>query len=101
MNGTPPTWSRWAWDMNWALTLWEIFLMLESSGIAFTAFSRRLVITLSRSCIETIAGRKNPWSKRNASSSSSTAIMFFPTSENPPTVCIFTILLLSKSSIFA
>jgi len=78
--------------MNWALTLSLIFAIAESSGTALMFFSLFSVITLSRSSIETIAGRKNPWSNMNASSSSSTTTMFFPTSENPPTVCIFTIL---------
>jgi hypothetical protein len=36
----------------------------------------------------------------NASSSSSTTTMFFPTSEKPPTVCIFTILTYIVSVVF-
>ena len=78
--------------MNVARILCLIFAIAESSGIALIDFSLRSVRTLSRSCIDTIAGRKNPWSNMNASSSSSTTTMFFPTSEKPPTVCIFTIL---------
>ena len=91
MNGIAPTWSRWAWLMNCARILCLIFLTTESSGIALIDFNLRSVMILSRSSIETIAGRKNPSSKMNASSSSSTTTIFFPTSENPPTVCIFTI----------
>ena len=68
--------------------------MTESSGIALIDFSLRSVMTLSRSSIETIAGRKKPSSKMNASSSSSTTTMFFPTSEKPPTVCILIIFIL-------
>ena len=79
--------------MNCALTLCLIFLMTESSGIALIDFNLRSVMTLSRSSIETIAGRKKPSSKMNASSSNSITTMFFPTSEKPPSVCIFTILL--------
>ncbi len=78
--------------MNCARTLWAIFFIAESLGIAFIVFSLFSVMTLSRSCMETIAGRKKPSSKMNASSSSSITVMFFPTSEKPPTVCIFTIL---------
>ena len=47
---------------------------------------------LSRSCIDTIAGRKNPSSIMNASSSSSITTIFFPTSEKPPTVCILRVI---------
>ena len=83
--------SRCAWLMNCARTLCLILFMTESSGIALIDFSFRSVRTLSRSCIETIAGRKKPSSRMNASSSSSITTMFFPTSEKPPTVCIFTI----------
>ena len=78
--------------MNCARTLCLIFLMTESSGTALIDFSLFSVITLSRSSIDTIAGRKKPSSKMNASSSSSITTIFFPTSEKPPTVCIFTIL---------
>ena len=85
--------------MNCARTLWRILSITWSFGIALIDFSLRSVMTLSRSSIETIAGRKKPSSKMNASSSSSTTTMFFPTSENPPTVCIFTIsFICSKSS---
>lgn len=79
--------------MNCARTLCFILLITESSGTALIVFNLLSVMTLSRSSIDTIAGKKNPSSKMNASSSSSTTTMFFPTSENPPTVCIFTILL--------
>jgi len=78
--------------MNCARILCLILFITESSGIALIDFNFFSVRILSRSCIETIAGRKNPSSRMNASSSSSTTIMFFPTSEKPPTVCIFTIL---------
>lgn len=91
-NGIAPTWSRCACETNCALILCLIFAIAPSSGIAWIDFNLFSVMTLSRSCIETIAGRKNPSSNINASSSSSTTTIFFPTSENPPTVCIFTIL---------
>ena len=74
--------------------------MTESSGIALIDFNLFSVRTLSRSCIDTIAGRKNPSSKMNASSSSSITTMFFPTSEKPPTVCIFVILMFEVGEVF-
>ena len=78
--------------MNWARTLCFILLITESSGTALIDFSLFSVMTLSRSSIETIAGKKKPSSKMNASSLSSTTTMFFPTSENPPTVCILRVI---------
>lgn len=74
--------------------------MTESCGIAWIDFSFFSVRILSRSCIDTIAGRKKPSSRMNASSSSSTTIMFFPTSEKPPTVCIFVILMFEVGEVF-
>lgn len=91
IKGIAPTWSRCAWLINCALILCFIFLITESSGIAFIDLNFFSVKILSLSCIETIAGRKKPSSKIKASSSSSTTTIFLPTSEKPPTVCIFTI----------
>jgi len=91
-KGIAPTWSKCAWDMNCARILCLNLAIAESSGTALMLFNLFSVITLSRSSIDTIAGRKNPSSKMNASSSSSMTTIFFPTSENPPTVCTFTIL---------
>ena len=78
--------------MNCARTLCLNFAMAASSGTALIDLRCFSVMILSCSCMETIAGRKKPSSKMNASSSSSTTTMFLPTSEKPPTVCIFTIL---------
>jgi len=86
--------------MNCARILCLILFITESSGIAWIEFSLFSVMTLSRSCIDTIAGRKNPSSRMNASSSSSMTTMFFPTSEKPPTVCIFTILCFDVVGVF-